>query len=145
MTDKRLLQELQEIKHAALLAAKPILTTDEAATFMGVTKCNLYKLVHEKRIPYYKSAGGKFTYFKRTELEQWLTAVRVSTDDELKEKTLNAPRKVSEVDPTFNERAREDVTLVLMLQHRGLSAQRISTILGMSQEKVRTIIKDFII
>ena len=83
MADKELLQALQKIKDAALLAAKPILTMDDAAAFMGVTKCNLYKLVSAKRIPYYKSAGGKFTYFKRVELEQWLTAVRVPTNDEL--------------------------------------------------------------
>lgn len=81
--NEKILQELQEIKNAALLAAKPILTMDDAAAFMGVTKCNLYKLVSAKRIPYYKSAGGKFTYFKRTELEQWLTAVRVPTNEEL--------------------------------------------------------------
>lgn len=79
------MQTLQEIKDAALLAAKPILTMDDAAAFMGVTKCNLYKLVSAKRIPHYKSVGGKFTYFKRTELEQWLTAVRVPTNEELAE------------------------------------------------------------
>lgn len=78
-----ILKELREIKDAALLAAKPILTMDDAAAFMGVTKCNLYKLVSAKRIPHYKSEGGKFTYFKRVELEQWLTAVRVPTNSEL--------------------------------------------------------------
>ena len=83
MADNIILQELQEIKQAALLAAKPILTMPEAAAFMGVTMSNLYKLVHARRVPYYKSEGGKFTYFKRTELEQWLTAVRVPTNDEL--------------------------------------------------------------
>ncbi|MBR6018098.1 MAG: helix-turn-helix domain-containing protein [Paludibacteraceae bacterium] len=83
MADEKILQELQEIKAAALLAAKPILTMQDAAAFMGVTKCNLYKLVSAKRIPHYKSQGGKFTYFKRVELEQWLTAVRVPTNEEL--------------------------------------------------------------
>lgn len=83
MADEKILQELQAIKDAALLAAKPIFTMDDAAAFMGVTKCNLYKLVSAKRIPYYKSAGGKFTYFKRAELEEWLTAVRVPTNEEL--------------------------------------------------------------
>lgn len=81
--EEKLLQELQGIKEAALIGAKPILTMKEAAAFMGVTMCNLYKLVSAKRIPYYKSEGGKFTYFKRAELEQWLTAVRVPTGDEL--------------------------------------------------------------
>lgn len=78
-----ILQELKEIKEAALLATKPILTLEDAAAFMGVSKCCLYKLVHAKKIPYYKSAGGKFTYFKRAELEEWLTAVRVPTAEEM--------------------------------------------------------------
>jgi len=86
MAEEIILQELRKIKDAALLAAKPILTMDDAAAFMGVTKNNLYKLVSARRIPHYKSEGGKFTYFKRAELEQWLTAVRVPTNDELESK-----------------------------------------------------------
>lgn len=80
---KTILQELQEIKDAALLAAKPFLNMEDAAAFLSVTKCNLYKLVHAHKIPYYKSVGGKFTYFKREELIEWLSAVRVPTDEEL--------------------------------------------------------------
>lgn len=83
MAEDKLISLLQEIKDAALLAAKPILTMNDAAQFMGVSKCNLYKLVSAKKIPHYKSEGGKFTYFKRAELEQWLTAVRVPTNEEL--------------------------------------------------------------
>lgn len=81
--EEKIMQELQEIKEAALIGAKPVLTMEDAALFMGVSKSNLYKLVSAKRIPHYKSEGGKFTYFKRDELAQWLTAVRVSTNDEL--------------------------------------------------------------
>lgn len=77
------MQELQEIKEAALIGAKPVLTMADAAQFMGVSKANLYKLVSTKRVPHYKSEGGKLTYFKREELEQWLTAVRVPTNEEL--------------------------------------------------------------
>lgn len=61
----------------------------EAAAFMGVTMSTLYKLVHMRRVPHYKSGGGKFTYFKRAELEAWLTAVRVPTDDELDAQATN--------------------------------------------------------
>ena len=93
MQEDNIMQVLQEIKDAALLAAKPILTMDDAAAFMGVTKCNLYKLVSAKKIPHYKSQGGKFTYFKRAEIEQWLTAVRVPTNEELE--TQAASRSIT--------------------------------------------------
>lgn len=88
MAEEKILQELQEIKQLTLMAAKPVLTMPEAAQFMGVTMSNLYKLVHLKRVPYYKSAGGKLTYFKREELMQWLTAVRVPTDEELERQAV---------------------------------------------------------
>lgn len=89
MAEDAILKELQEIKGLTLLAAKPILTMKEAALFMGVTMANLYKLVSAKKIPYYKSAGGKLTYFKRTELEEWLTSVRVATDEELETQAVS--------------------------------------------------------
>lgn len=83
MAEETILKELQEIKAIALLAAKPILTMKEAAAFLGVSMAYLYKLVCAKKVPYYKSAGGKMTYFDREELTQWLKAVRVPTDEEL--------------------------------------------------------------
>ena len=61
---------------------KEVLTTDEAASYMGVSKSYLYKLTMEKRIPHYKPMG-KMVYFNRQELEGWLQANRVATDEEL--------------------------------------------------------------
>lgn len=81
--EELILQELRELRAEAQAAARPILTIDEAAQFMGVSKSHLYKLTFEKRIPYYKSEGGRYTYFKREELVQYLTAVRVPTAEEL--------------------------------------------------------------
>lgn len=84
--EELILQELREMRAEAQAAARPILTFDEAAEFMRISKSHLYKLVHEKRVPYYKSGGGKLTYFKREELVQYLTAVRVPTAEELETK-----------------------------------------------------------
>ena len=61
---------------------KEVLTTDEAASYMGVSKSYLYKLTMEKRIPHYKPMG-KMVYFNRQELEYWLLSNRVATDGEL--------------------------------------------------------------
>jgi hypothetical protein len=36
-----------------------------------------------KEIPYYKSDGGKLTYFDKSEVEAWCLKHRVKTDDEL--------------------------------------------------------------
>lgn len=61
---------------------KEVLTSDEAAKYMGVSKSYLYKLTMRQRIPHYKPMG-KMVYFNRLELEQWLQNNRVSTATEI--------------------------------------------------------------
>ena len=61
---------------------KEVLTTEEAARYMGVSKSHLYKLTMCKEIPHYKPMG-KMVYFNRLELEKWLQSNRVSSNDEI--------------------------------------------------------------
>lgn len=61
--------------------AKEVLTSEEAARFMGISRSQLYKLTMRKEVPHFKPAG-KYVYFNRTELEQWLQNNRVATVDE---------------------------------------------------------------
>lgn len=75
-------EKLDRIEKLTLLNAKEALTTDDAALYTGLSKSYLYRLVSEKRIPYYKGAGGKITYFAKTELTRWLLKHRVSTTEE---------------------------------------------------------------
>ena len=60
---------------------KEVLTSDEAAAYMGVSKSYLYKLTMRKQIPHYKPMG-KMCYFNRAELEEWLQQNRCATDAE---------------------------------------------------------------
>ena len=68
-----------------ILCTKEVLTTDEAAKYLGVSKSYLYKLTMQQKIPHYKPLG-KMCYFNRVELEQWLQTNRVSTDEEISQK-----------------------------------------------------------
>lgn len=61
---------------------KEVLTSDEAALYMGVSKSYLYKLTMRKEIPHYKPMG-KMCYFNRLELEEWLQQNRCATNNEL--------------------------------------------------------------
>ena len=80
------MEELKKITDAisakVAVNTKEVLTTDEAASYMGVSKSCLYKLTMEKRIPHYKPMG-KMCFFNRKEIEMWLQANRVATDEEL--------------------------------------------------------------
>ena len=65
-----------------LFCTKEVLTSEEAAKYMGVSKSYLYKLTMRQQIPHYKPMG-KMVYFNRLELEQWLQNNRVSTANEI--------------------------------------------------------------
>lgn len=65
-----------------LFCTKEVLTSEEAARYMGISKSYLYKLTMRRQIPHYKPRG-KMCYFNRLELEQWLQGNRVSTSIEI--------------------------------------------------------------
>lgn len=62
---------------------KAVLTTDEAAKYLGVSKSALYKWCMLRQIPHFKSPTGKLTYFNRCEIEAWMQSQKVATDEEL--------------------------------------------------------------
>ena len=72
---------------------KEVLTTDEAARYLGVSKGTLYRMTMERQIPHYKSPTGRLCYFNRKEVEAWMQSVRVKTDDELEQKAQSMARK----------------------------------------------------
>lgn len=81
---------MQEV--ADLITAKAVLTSDEAARYLGITKSYLYKLTMWRKIPHSKPMG-KMVYFDRLELEAWLRSNRVATNDELERKAEAYCRK----------------------------------------------------
>ena len=82
------LEQLQELKQLAVLGAKNALTMNDVSLLTGLSKSHLYKLVCAKKIPYYKSEGGKMTYFNKQEIENWLLAYRVPTEAEQEQNAI---------------------------------------------------------
>lgn len=78
-------QITDDVTANTLFTSKLILTSDEAAKYLGVSKSYLYKMTMKASIPCYKPMG-KMLYFNRLELEQWLQNNRCSTDAELAQK-----------------------------------------------------------
>ena len=68
-----------------IFCTKEVLTSEEAAKYMGISRSYLYKLTMRKEIPHYKPMG-KVVYFNRVELEQWLQSNRSSTITEISQK-----------------------------------------------------------
>ena len=84
-----LVKELQELKNLTLLGVKKALTMTDAALLTDLSKSHLYKLCCYKKIPHYKSNGGKHTYFDKTELEKWMLNRRVLTNDEIEQAAIS--------------------------------------------------------
>lgn len=82
MTNEEMTKLADMVARKILAATKEVLSTDDAELYTGLSKSRLYKLTMRKELPYYKP-GGKLVYFKRSELDAWLTANRVSTQAEI--------------------------------------------------------------
>lgn len=70
---------------------KEVLTLEEASEFLGLSKSQIYKLTGSASIPHYKP-NGKYIYFDRTELVEWVKQNPVKTR---KEHELDAVRYVA--------------------------------------------------
>lgn len=82
MADNSNLQSNQTANEAPVSTLKEILTIEEAAEFLSVSKSYLYKQTSIQAIPHYKPTS-KRCYFKRSELEAWILAGRISTKSEI--------------------------------------------------------------
>lgn len=62
------------------MAAKNVLTLEDAALLTGLSKSWLYKATCKNEIPHYKP-NGKMLYFDRKEIEDWMKQGRVKTNE----------------------------------------------------------------
>jgi excisionase family DNA binding protein len=58
-----------------------VLNLEQAAEYVSLSKSAIYKKTSERNIPHFKQ--GKKLYFKRSELDSWLTAQKVDTKAEI--------------------------------------------------------------
>ena len=72
---------------------KEVLTSDEAARYLGVSKSCLYKWTMNRQIPHYKSPSGKMNFFRRAEIEAWMQSCRVATNEELEQQAQRIAKK----------------------------------------------------
>ena len=61
---------------------RTLLTTEEAASYMGIKKSYLHKLMMKKEIPFFKP-NGKLCYFDRKDLDKWMRRIRIASNQEI--------------------------------------------------------------
>lgn len=79
-------RQLDRIEQYAGIASKEVLDLEEAITYTGCARSTLYRLTSAKEIPHYKL--GQALRFKKSELDEWLTRTRVSTNKEIESKAV---------------------------------------------------------
>lgn len=85
MTREEIKNVAAELADRVIFTTKEVLTSDEAARYMGISRSYLYKLTMTRKIPHYKPTG-KICYFNRKELEEFLQSNRIATDAEISSK-----------------------------------------------------------
>ena len=85
--ESELIERLDRIEQAALLGSKQLLTVIDLSLLYGMKRSYLYKLTASREIPFYRRA--KALYFKRDEVEAWLTTYRSASKKELEQEAIN--------------------------------------------------------
>ena len=94
MNMKEDLQRLADLITANIIGTeKEVLTSDECARYLGVSKSCLYKWTCSRQIPHFKSPTGKMCFFNRREVEAWMQSNRVATDSELEAQARRLTKK----------------------------------------------------
>ena len=85
---KELLAEIVGLLSEQNESAKEILSVDEAAKVMHLSKSHVYKLAQRRELPYFCPAGKKY-YFKRSDLIEYLTRYRTASAEEIEAQANN--------------------------------------------------------
>lgn len=63
------------------LIQKDILSFEEAATYLNISKSSLYKMTAKHEIPHYKP--NKYVFFEREVLDDWIRSAVVHSEEQL--------------------------------------------------------------
>lgn len=75
------LQLIHDYIKKNVIMQKEYLTLGEAAVYAGISKSYLYKLTSQRQISFYRPAS-KLIFFKRTEVDAWISSNRNPSQDE---------------------------------------------------------------
>lgn len=78
---ENLIQRITIIENV-LFAGKEVLTLEEAAVFMGVSRSTLYKMTHNNVLPFYRP-NGKLIFFEKSVLLEWMRKNQVLSKEQI--------------------------------------------------------------
>ncbi|MEK6492496.1 helix-turn-helix transcriptional regulator [Myroides odoratimimus] len=82
---KLILDKLDYLEQLIISNHKEILSVEELEKYTGFKKSYIYHLVHYSKIPYSKP-NGKYLFFQKSEINEWLLKNKSLSDDQIQEK-----------------------------------------------------------
>jgi len=76
------LKKIEELIKTQLIQRKELMTTEEVAMYLGMSKSSIYKLIEEGKIPHHSPEGVRRKYFKKSEIDQWIADSVVMSQEE---------------------------------------------------------------
>lgn len=92
MTEQEKKEIIENVAQQVTLSQKAVLTSQEAAAYLGISRSKLYKMTCAKEIPHYKP-NGKMNYFERAEIEAWALRNRIATNAEISDMAQSIARR----------------------------------------------------
>ena len=77
--DKKVREELEQIKKYTLLSAKNYLSVDDLCAYAGISKAQVYRKIKERALPFSKPCV-KLIYFLKADVDNWLGYNRVNSE-----------------------------------------------------------------
>jgi len=93
---QRIEKSISELSEKLDAKNAEILTTEAAATYLGLKKSYLFRLVHFKKLSYSKPQGGKI-YFTKADLNNYMMKNRCKSGAEIEGEADKYLRKTKQV------------------------------------------------
>lgn len=86
--------EFEELKRLIIIMGKDVLSTKEVALYMDVTPEHVRYLTSQGKIPHYHPKDTKGNYYRKSEIDAYLTGVRVDSQSEIKAEAKRVMREL---------------------------------------------------
>lgn len=90
---KKVFRRLRRLEKLIISSNDLTLSMKKAVRYTGLSKSHLYKLTSNKKLPHYKPLG-KMVFFRKSELDIFLLANKISTKEELEAKSVKIHSKL---------------------------------------------------
>lgn len=88
MESQMILEKLNKLERLITDSTKEILNVEDLINYTGFTRSYIYKLVHKNVVPYSKP-NGKFLFFQKSEIDEWLLQNKNQSVSQIEQKALD--------------------------------------------------------